>query len=138
MRVTFQSKQQSLAGRGFVALGVASAGDGADDGLPTLRQVALRAGVAVAVPGAVIDGRLEAELSIGGAAVGFTIDGVDDGDDLTVAQVSATELSISVIHRVKKDYLADAEACLVTCADGSQGSPCVTCESGGLTARICC
>ena len=70
---------------------------------------------------------------IDGTDIAFAIEGVRDEDELHVRFLSETHAVAEVRH-----VNGDPPNCRAVCSDGTSGFPCVTCQSGNVTARICC
>lgn len=74
----------------------------------------------------------DAALMHGGARLDFGYREIGMDDTLTLVQIEPTQFLANVLHR------SPMARCRVRCADGREGQPCVVCESGGLTVRVCC
>ncbi|HEX8263095.1 MAG TPA: hypothetical protein VF547_09500 [Allosphingosinicella sp.] len=94
-------------------------------------QLAL--GEVVTIEGATDDqSSLTARLLIGNDEVEFSIDNVDEDSDVIISPLSEKVFFVNVWHRQRP------APCIVRCADGTVGQPCVTCRKGNRVVRICC
>jgi hypothetical protein len=77
------------------------------------------------------------EFVIAGEGVPVTFIGLEEDDHLKLRIVSQRRIEVRVQHlaRAKK---ARVTICVVRCADGTEGSPCVTCRSRQRAVRVCC